>query len=156
MERNQQLNCRPNHPHRCCCISVNSVALQLVHGVYKTKNRESASLMMQEVSELWRIVTLPDKCISRDISPLEFTNAFQLRKSENAPGFDSICPELILGADAALKCWLNKFLSFCMYQIKLSHIWGRALVVAIRKPNKPTANTKAINQSLCYVSSIRP
>ena len=49
----------------------------------------------------------------------------------------------MLHAGTALKSWFNKFLSFCMRQFKLPKIWRRALVVAILKPNKPTANPKS-------------
>ena len=49
----------------------------------------------------------------------------------------------MLHAGTTLKSWFNKFLSFCMRQFKLPKIWRRALVVAIVKPNKPTADPKS-------------
>ena len=80
--------------------------------VYTTKNRESAALMVQEVSELWKILILSDKCISKDISPEEFSSSLQLRKSGKAPGLDSIRPELILHVGATLKVLVKQILVF--------------------------------------------
>ena len=63
-----------------------------------TKNRESARLVMHEVSEPWRIPTLFDKCIAGDFSSEQFASAFQLLKSGKDPDPDSIyrcCPEIL-------------------------------------------------------------
>ena len=132
---------KTRHQHRSCPISAYLIASQLVHnGVYKSKNRESARLVTQEVSKLWRISTLSDKCISGDFFPEEFSSAIQLLKSGKVPGSNSIYPQLIFYADAALNWWLNKFLPFCIRQpLK---IWKEALAVAFSKPNKPTADPK--------------
>ena len=64
-------------------------------------------------------------------------------KPGKAPGSNSICPELIIHAGAALKSWLNNFLSFCMRQLKLPKIWKRVLLVAIPKPMKPPGEAKS-------------
>ena len=58
-------------------------------------------------------------------------------------GPDSICPELILHAGAALKSWLHDFLSSCLRWLKISKIWRRALVVTIPKPMKPGGDPKS-------------
>ena len=57
-------------------------------------------------------------------------------------GSDSIFPELIIHAEAALKFWLRDFLSSCFRRLKIFKIWRRALVVAIPKPMKPVADLK--------------
>ena len=64
-------------------------------------------------------------------------------KAGKALGPDSLCPELILHAGSALKSWLNKFLSFCMCQLKLGKYLRRTLVIAISKPNKPEKDPKS-------------
>ena len=57
-------------------ISANSIALQLVkNGTYKTNDREFTRLMLKEVSELWKLSTPADKCISSDFSPEEFARS---------------------------------------------------------------------------------
>ena len=67
-------------------------------------------------------------------------------------GSDSIFPELIIHAEAALKSWLSDFLSSCFRRLKSSQIWRRALVVAIPKPMKPVADPKYYQPiSLIYV-----
>ena len=81
--------------------------------------------------------------ISDSFSQREFTAALQHLKPGKAPGPDSICPELILHAGAALKSWLRDFLSSCMRRLKMSKIWRRALVVAIPKPTKPVGDSKS-------------
>ena len=44
---------RNRHTRRLCLITVNSIASQLVkNGIYKTINRESAKLVVGEVSQL--------------------------------------------------------------------------------------------------------
>ena len=135
---------RSRQPRRLCPISANSIASQLVkNGKYKAKDRESARLISNEVSELWRIPTPTDKTISGDFTPEEFASALQKLQSGKAPGPDSICPELILHAGAALKSWLNKFLSSCMRLLRLPKIWRRAKVVAIPKPKKPLEDPRS-------------
>ena len=96
-----------------------------------------------EVSELWRIPTPADKCISGDFSPGEFARSLQMLKPGKAPGPDFICPQLIIHAGAALKSWINNFLSSCMHQLKLPKIERRALVVAIPNLMKPPRETKS-------------
>ena len=58
-------------------------------------------------------------------------------------GPDSICPELLLHAGAALKSWLCGFLSSCLHHLKIQKIWRRALVVAIPKPMTPVKDPKS-------------
>ena len=81
--------------------------------------------------------------ISDNFSQKEFTAALQHLKPGKAPGPDSICPELILHAGAALNSWLRDFLSSCLHRIKIPKIWRRALVVAIPKPGKPVGDPKS-------------
>ena len=81
--------------------------------------------------------------ISDTFSQREFSAALQHLKPGKAPEPDSICPELILNAGAALKSWLRDFLSFCLCQLKIFKIWRRALAVAIPKPMKPVGAPKS-------------
>ena len=99
--------------------------------------------MAKEVPELWKIQTPAGESLSDDFTPEEFSSALQLLKTGKAPGPDSTSPELILYAGAALKTWLNTFLSFCMRQQRLSKIWRRASVVAIVKPMKSLGDPKS-------------
>ena len=65
-------NGRTTQSYRPYPISDNSIAAQLIkNGTYQTNNRESTRLD-KEASELWRISTPADKCISGDFSPEEF------------------------------------------------------------------------------------
>ena len=76
-------------------------------------------------------------------TPSEFAAALKHLKPGKAPGPDSICPELLLHAEAALKSWLCSFLSSCLHHLKITKIWRRALVVAIPKPMKPVEDPKS-------------
>jgi len=66
----------------------------------------------KEVSDLCRIPTLEDKCISGEFTSAEFALALQQLKPGKAPSPDSICPEHVLNAGSSLKSWLKKFLIF--------------------------------------------
>ena len=81
--------------------------------------------------------------ISDNFSQREFAAALQHLKPGKAPGPDSICPELILHAGAALKSWLRDFLTSCLRRLKIPKIWRRALVIAIPKPAKPVGHPKS-------------
>ena len=95
------------------------------------------------MSYLWRATT-PDLInISDNFSQREFTAALQHLKPCKAPGSNSICPELILHAGAALKSWLRDFLSSCLRRLKIPKIWRRVVVVAIQKPMKPVKDPKS-------------
>ena len=95
------------------------------------------------MSDLWRATTPDAVNISDNFSQREFTDALQHLKPGKAPGPDSICPELILHAGAALKFWLRDFLSSCLRRLKIPKIWRRALIVAISKPIKPVGEPKS-------------
>ncbi|XP_076804489.1 uncharacterized protein LOC143448565 [Clavelina lepadiformis] len=120
-----------------------SSLLLVKNGVYGAKDHKSAYLVNNEVTELWRIPTPPGETISVNFTPEEFASTLQLLKFGKAPGPDSICPELIIHAGAALKSWLNKFLSSCLHTLKLQKIWRKALVVVIPKPMKPIDDPKS-------------
>ena len=106
-------------------------------------NSKSSRLVSQEVSDFWRATTPNAVNISDNFSQREFTAALQHLKPGKAPGPDSICPELILHAGAALKSWLRDFLSSCLRRLKIPKIWRRALVIAIPKPGKPVGDPKS-------------
>ena len=90
--------------------------------------------------------------ISDNFSQRKFAAALQHLKPGKAPGFDSVCSELILHAGAALNSWLPDFLSSCLRRLKIPKIWRRALVVAIPKPAKPVGDQKSYRPiSLLYV-----
>ena len=95
------------------------------------------------MSDLWRATTPDAVNIFDNFSHREFAAALQHLKPGKAPGPDSICPELILHAGAALKSWLRDFLSSCLCRLKIPKIWRRALVVAIPKPGNPVGYPKS-------------
>ena len=76
-------------------------------------------------------------------TPSEFAAVLKHLKPGKAPGPDSICPELLLHAGAALKSWLCGFLSTCLHHLKIPKIWRRALVDAIPKSMKPVEDPKS-------------
>ena len=135
---------RSRHSPRHCPVSADAIASQLVrNGKYEAVDRKSSRLVFQKVSDLWRATTPDAVNISDNFSQREFAAALQHLKPGKAPGPDSICPELILHAGAALKSWLCDFLSSCLCRLKISKIWRRALVVAIPKPGKPVGDPKS-------------
>ena len=99
--------------------------------------------MSQEVSDLWRATPTSPVNIYKNFTSQEFAAAITHLKPRKAPGPDSICPELIIHAGAALKSWLCGFLSSCLRHLKISNVWRRALVVAISRPKKPVENPKS-------------
>ena len=104
------------------------------------------------MSDFWRATTPDAVNISDNFSQREFAAALQHLKPGKAPGPDSICPELILHAGAALKSWLCDFISSCLRRLKIPKIWRRALVVAIPKPGKPVGDLKSYQpiSLLCF------
>ena len=129
---------RSRHSPRHCPVSADVIASQLVrNGKYEAVKRKSSRLVPQEVSDLWRTTTPDAANISDNYSQREFTAGLQYLKPGKAPGPDSICPELILHAGAALKSWLRDFLSSCLRRLKISKIGRRALVVAISNQRSP-------------------
>ena len=141
---------RSRHSPRHCSVSADAIASQLVrNGKYEAVDRKSSRLVFQEVSDLWRATTPDAVNISDNFLQKEFAAALQHLKPGKAPGPDSIFPEFILHARAALKSWLHDFLSSCLRRLKIPKIWRRALVVAIPKPGKPVGDPKSY---LCSVS----
>ena len=135
---------RSRHSPRHCPVSADAIASQLVkNGKYKAVDRKSSRLVFQEVSDLWRATTPNAVNISDNFSQKEFTAALQHLKPGKAPGPDSICPKLILHAEAALKSWLCDFISSCLHRLKIPKICRRALVVMIPKPEKPVRDPKS-------------
>ena len=107
---------RSRHSPRHCPVSADAIASQPVkNGKYEAVDRKSSRLVSQEISELWRATTPDAVNISDNFSQKEFTATLQHLKPGKAPGPDSICPELILHAGAALKSWLRDFLSFFLF-----------------------------------------
>ena len=97
---------RSRHSPRHCPVSADAIASQLVrNGKYEAVDRKSSRLVFQEVTDLWRATTPDAVNISDNFSQREFAAALQHLKPGKAPGPDSICPELILHAGAALKSW---------------------------------------------------
>ena len=106
---------RSRHSPRHCPVSVDAIASQLVrNGKYEVVDRKSSRLVSQEVSDLWRTTTPDAVNISDNFSQREFAAALQHLKPGKAPGPNSICPELIIHAGAALKSWLRDFHSSCL------------------------------------------
>ena len=78
-------------PHPSNKQNVNCFAAGYKKGTYKTNDREFTRLALKEVSELRRIPTPAEKCISGDFSPEEFARSLQMLKPGKAPGPDSTC-----------------------------------------------------------------
>ena len=95
------------------------------------------------MSDLWRVSTTSAVNVCGSFTLSEFAAALKHLKPGKAPGPDSICPELLLHAGAALKSWLCGFLSSCLHHLKIPKIWKRALFVAISKPIKPVEDPKS-------------
>ena len=144
MEYYEQPYCRSRHfPHHYA-VSADAIASQLVrNGRYEAVDRKSSRLVSKEVSDLWRATTPDPVNISDTFSQKEFTATLQHLKPDKVPGPDSISPELIVYAGAALKSWLHDFLSSCLHRLKILKIWRRALVVAMPKPMKPVGDPKS-------------
>ena len=135
---------RSRYSPRHCYVSADAIASQLVrNGKYEAVDHKSSRLVFQEVFDFWRAITPDTVNISDNFSPRKFAAALQHLKPGKAPGPDSIFPELILHAGAALKSWLRGFLSSCLRRLKIPKIWRRALVVAIPKPAKTVGYPKS-------------
>ena len=140
-----KLTGRSRTSRRSCPISANCIASQLVKNrVYRTKDHEPARLVAKEISKLWKIETPAGEIISHDLTPEEFSSALQLLKTGKAPGPDSISSDLILHAGAALKTWLNKFLSSCMRQQRLPKNVERSFSGCNSKVNEATWGPKKL------------
>ena len=132
--------CSPRH----CAVLANAISSVLVNnGKYEDIHRKSSRLASQEVSDLWRASTTNAVNVCGSFTRSEFIAALKHLKPGKAPGSDSICPELLLHAGAALKSWLCGFFSSCLHHLKIPKIWGKALVVAIPKPMKPVEEPKS-------------
>ena len=143
---------RSRHSPRHCPVSADAIACQLFrNGRYEAVDRKSSRLVSQEVSELWRATTLDTVNTSDTFLKREFTAALQHLKPGKTQGPDSICPELIIHAGAALKSQLRDFLSSCLRRLKIPKIWRRVLVVAIPKLMKPVKHPKSyrLTSMLC-------
>ena len=77
-------------------------------------DRKSSRLASREMSDLWRTTTPDPVNISDTFSQREFAAALQHLKSGKALGSNSICPELIIHAGAALNFWLRDFFCSCL------------------------------------------
>ena len=140
---------RSRQSPRHCPVSADAIAFQLVrNGKYEAVDCKSSRLVFQKVFDLWRATTPNVVNISDNFSQREFAAALQHLKPGKAPGPDSICPELILHAGAALKSWLRDFLSSCLRLLQILKIWRRALVVAIPKPAKPVGGPKELSTDI--------
>ena len=107
---------RSRQSSRHCPVSANAIASQLVrNGKYEVVDRKSSRLVSQEVSDFWRATTPDPMNITDNFSQRKFTAALQHLKPGKAPGPDSIFPELILHAGAALNSWLRDYLSLFLF-----------------------------------------
>lgn len=68
------------------------------------------------------------------------------------PGPDSICPELIIHTEAALKSWLCRFLSSYLHHLSIFIIWRRALESRSQSHHSLQRSLRAIIPSLCSMS----
>ena len=135
---------RSRHSACHCPVSANAIASQMVRNrKYEAVDHKSSRLVFRAVLDLWRATTLDAVNISDNFSQRKFAAAFQHLKPGKARGSDSICPELIFHAGAALKSWLRDFLSSFLRRLKISKICRRTLVVAIPKPETPMRYPKS-------------
>ena len=95
------------------------------------------------MSDLWRATTPDAVNISDNFSQREFAASLQHLKPGKAPGPDSIFPELIHHAGAALKSCIEVLVFSCLRRLKIPKIWRRALVVAIPNPAKSVGDPKS-------------
>ena len=58
------------------------------------------------VSNLWKAILLHPTNVTGDFTHREFPAALKNLKSRKGPGPDSICPELVMYAEADFKFWL--------------------------------------------------
>ena len=111
---------RSRRSPRHCAVSANAIASQLIRNdKYKGIDRESSRLISQEVSDLRRATPASPVNISESFTSQESAVVLKHLKPGKAPGPDSICPELITHAGAALKSWLCGFLSSCLRHLKI-------------------------------------
>ena len=105
---------------------------------------------------VWRAPPTSPVNISKSFTSQEFAASLKHLKSRKAPDPDSIFPELITLAGAALKSWLCGFFSSCLHHHKISKVRRRALVVAIPKPKKPVEDPKSYRpiSLLCVAQKI--
>ena len=137
-------------------VLADAIASQLVRNrKYEAVNGKSSRLVYQEVSDLWRATTPVAVNISDNFSQREFFAALQHLKPGKTPGPDSICPELILHAGAALKSQLRDFLSSCLRRLKIPKIWRRVFVVTIPNQRSPWVIQRVIDRYLCSVCPTR-
>ena len=95
---------RSQHSPCHCTVSASAVAPQLIrNGRYAGIDRESFRLISQEVSDLWKATPTSPVNNSESFTSQEFATTLKHLKPGKAPGSDSICPELITHAGAALK-----------------------------------------------------
>ena len=144
------------HPPRQCSISANTIASQLTRNrKYETKDRETAGLVREETSQLWKIPTPNGSSLTREFSPAEFATAFQKLKPAKAPGPDQICPELILHAGPIIKFWLCKFLSPVCASLELQKFGDVLWWLLFLSRTNPWTMLKATAQSLCFAPPAR-
>ena len=113
---------RSRRSPRHCLVSANAIAPQLIRNGRNGFNHESSRLISQEVSDLWRTTPTSPVNIYESFASQEFAAAFKHLKPGKAPGLDSIFPELITHAGAALKSWLRGFLSSCLHHLKIPKV----------------------------------
>ena len=95
------------------------------------------------MSDFWRATPTSPANVSESFPSQELAAALKHLKPGKVPRPDSICPELIFHAGAAMKSWLCDFLSSCLCHLKIPKVWRRALVVAIPKPKKSVEDQKS-------------
>ena len=118
---------RSRRSPRHSAVSANAIASQLIrNGRYVSIDRASSRLISQEVPDLWRVTPTSQVNVSENFTSQEFaavlSSSEKHLKPGKAPGPDSIWPELIIHAGAALKSWLCCFLSFCLHHLKIPKV----------------------------------
>ena len=125
---------RSHHSPRRCAVSANAIASQLIrNGTYEDIDRELSRLISQEMSDLWRATPTSPANISESFTSQAFAATLKHLKLGKAPGSDSICPELITHAGAALKSWVCDLLSSCLRHIKIPRVFCLVYLSFIHK-----------------------
>ena len=116
-----------------------------------TNDREFTKIVLKEVSELWRIPTSADKCISGDFSAEEFARSLQMLKPGKAPGPDSICPELIYPCRCCPEALGKQIPLFLHAPTKTSKNVKKSVSGCHPKPDEATRVAKLNNRNNCTV-----
>ena len=156
------------HASCLCPISANSITSQLVkNGLHRTGGHGSTRFFNKELSDVWKIPTPEGHSISEGRRSLAVPLDVWSQESlwDWTPSSRSLVHTPRRVGSQVLVC---DFLTSCLRQLTISKIWRRPLIVAIPKPEKPSAESKSyrpisllcvtfkILERLIYTRVVRP